>query len=135
MSALNEPFRSKNRRYELSAISSQIGPFEDWGKKQLLTAEGPLQVGPIDLIFFANRETALYLPLQVSLPYFMLQDATDDRFGEAVPQRWFEMRAAGLGRPRRRPMPLDFDSFGYRQRIFELYAEVPDSAIHLAVTQ
>lgn len=52
------------------------------------------------LNFFANREAALCLPLQVSLPYFMLQDATDDRFGEAVPQRWFEMRATALGQYR-----------------------------------
>ncbi len=55
-------------------------------------------IRPIIPDFFANREAALYLPLQVSLPYFMLQDATGDRFGEAVPQLCLEMRAAAMGR-------------------------------------
>jgi hypothetical protein len=32
-------------------------------------------------------------------------------------------------------MPLGFDSFGDRQRIFKLDAEVPDRAVHLGVTQ
>lgn len=81
------------RQYRL-----ELAPPKTGARNNDSPAREGLQVGRIGLKFFANREAALYLPLQVSLPYFMLQDATEGQFGEAAPQRWFEMREVALGR-------------------------------------
>ena len=56
-------------------------------------------------------------------------------FLHAVAQQDSKTRTAAKGRLWRRPSGLDFDSFGDHQRIFKLDAEVPDSAVHLGVTQ
>lgn len=47
---------------------------------------------------------------------------------------WFGSFRA-IGRPRRRPRRLDFNSFGDDQRIFKLDAEVSDSPLHLGMSQ
>ena len=65
----------------------------------------------------------------------MLRNCSNDRFGETEARRRVVGSMSGLGRLWRRPSGLDFDSFGDHQRIFKLDAEVPDSAVHLGVTQ
>jgi hypothetical protein len=74
-------------------------------------------------------------PQRVILSQSYIGMFLDVRLLGAALQRRSAMRTAGKGRLWRRPSGLDFDSFGDHQRIFKLDAEVPDSAVHLGVTQ
>lgn len=65
----------------------------------------------------------------------MLRQGTNGRFGEAALQREAPRRTAGKGRQRQRPKVSDFHTLRDRQCIFELDAEIADSAVHLGVTE